>query len=182
MDNDDSIVCNKHNIILRRNKNSKTYSLDFKLQNTNINLKNIINFKLYELIAELNKDVVEKIEVINTISDTVIDLLFVFKRFGKELGIGQKYMVLRSIYEKNISQVRILSHSIPYDKTIINYQLVNSNYANLAVYFSSDHEANVKYTFNIDLDEELPSYMENIIGLLMKKIFYRVKIFIEKIN
>ena len=38
----------------------------------------------------------------------------------------------------------------------------------------------LNYKFNIDIKEDLPIYLENIIGLLMKKIFYRLKVFIEE--
>ncbi len=32
------------------------------------------------------------------------------------------------------------------------------------------------------MNEELPQYMENMIGLMMKKIFYNVKKFVDKIE
>ena len=38
------------------------------------------------------------------------------------------------------------------------------------------------YEFNIEFDENIPIYMENMFGLLMKKIFYNLKIFIENIQ
>jgi len=182
MEVENSIVCNKHDIILRKIQKGKTYSLDFNLKNPNIKLQNVINFKLYDLIAELNKDVVEKIEIINNVSDDVMDILFVFKRFGKELGISQKYMVIRSTYEQDTTQKRFLSHSIPYHNEIPHCQKIESNYSNLFVDFATEHDIHVKYEFNMELHEELPSYMENIVGFLMKKIFYRVKLFIENIE
>ena len=40
----------------------------------------------------------------------------------------------------------------------------------------------MNYKFNIDIKEELPIYMENILGLMMKKIFFRLKKFIEQNN
>jgi len=182
MEVENSIVCNKHDIILRKIQNGKNYSLDFNLKNPKIKLQNIINFKLYDLIAELNKDVVEKIEIINNVSDNIIDILFIFKRFGKELGISQKYMVIRSTSEQDTTQKRFLSHSIPYHIDIPHCQKIESNYSNLFVDFATDHEIHIKYEFNMELQEELPSYMENIVGFLMKKIFYRVKLFIENIE
>lgn len=179
---DNAIVCNKHDIILRKIIRGQTYSIEFNLQNDNIILRNIINFKIYDLIAELNKDVVEKIETIKEINDNERDILFVFKRFGKELGILQKFMTIRSTLEQDDNQTRLFSRSIKTDISVPNCKEMKSNYSNLSVNFITEHNINIKYEFNIDIEEELPSYMENIIGLLMKKIFYRVKLFIENIN
>ena len=36
--------------------------------------------------------------------------------------------------------------------------------------------------FNYDIKEELPVYMENVMGFMMKKIFYRLKNFIENLT
>lgn len=185
MNNDEAnaIVCNKHDIILRKIIMGQTYSIEFNLQNENIMLRNIVNFKLYDLIAELNKDVVDKIETLRSSDDeNERDILFVFKRFGKEVGIFQKFMTMRSTIERSSDQVRILSRSLVTDINIPNCQEMKSNYSNLSVDFITEHNINVKYEFNIDIEEDLPTYMENIIGFLMKKIFFRVKTFIENIN
>jgi hypothetical protein len=180
---DNAIVCNKHDIILRKIIRGQTYSIEFNLQNDDIIIRNIINFKIYDLIAELNKDVVEKIQTIKESEDgTERDILFVFKRFGKELGILQKFMTIRSTLEQDDKQVRLLSRSINTGISVPNCKEMKSNYSNLSVDFITEHNINVKYEFNIDIEEDLPSYMENIIGFLMKKIFYRVKIFIENIK
>jgi hypothetical protein len=40
---------------------------------------------------------------------------------------------------------------------------------------------NLCYSFAMDLDVELPTYMENMIGLIMKKTIFRLKAFIENI-
>jgi hypothetical protein len=38
----------------------------------------------------------------------------------------------------------------------------------------------LNYKFSIDMKEDLPIYLENMMGLMMKKIFYRLKVFIEQ--
>jgi len=37
----------------------------------------------------------------------------------------------------------------------------------------------LNFIFNIDVKEDLPIYMENMIGLMMKKIFYNLKLVLE---
>ena len=91
-------------------------------------------------------------------------------------------MTISSTLEQDGNQIRLLSRSIKTDISVPNCQEVKSNYSNLSVDFITEHNINIKYEFNIDIEEDLPSYMENIIGFLMKKIFYRVKLFIENIK
>ena len=51
--------------------------------------------------------------------------------------------------------------------------------SNLSVTNITKHSANFEYLFNMDINEDLPIYMENLIGVLMKKIFLKIKEFIE---
>ena len=45
-----------------------------------------------------------------------------------------------------------------------------------------DINISMTYNFLIHMKEELPQYMENMVGLMMKKIFYNVKKFVDKIE
>ena len=56
-----NIICDKQDIVLKKNKESKNFFLELTLVNNNIDIKKIINFKIYELMSELNKDIIEKI-------------------------------------------------------------------------------------------------------------------------
>ena len=40
----------------------------------------------------------------------------------------------------------------------------------------------IHYLFKITQSETLPIYLENMVGLMMKKIFYNIKQFIEKME
>ena len=179
----ETTICNKHDILLRRNKNLNNYKLLFQAKNTNIQIGNLINFKLYELLGTLNKDIIESIKVINVHSSTMMDFLLIFKRFGAEVGISKKYMFIRTQRLQHEGQTQFISQSIPYEGEIPRgCEQVTGDYANSYVDQKSEHEVTIQYVFNINLNEELPIYMENIIGLLMKKIFYRLKTFIENIK
>jgi hypothetical protein len=181
--NTETTICNKHNILLKRNKNLNNYKLLFQAKNPNIQIGNLINFKLYELLGTLNEDIVESIEVVNEHSPTMMDFLLVFKRFGAEVGISKKYMFIRTQRLQHENQTQFISQSVPYTgKVPQGCEQVTGDYANLYIDQKNDHEITIQYVFNINLNEELPIYMENIIGLLMKKIFYRLKTFIENIK
>ena len=180
-------VCNKNGILLCKNQNDNTFSLRFRAKNDNIIIQNVINTNLYDLMYELNKDVIERIQKTKAKCDCIVpcecvDVLFVFKRFGNELGVAQKYMFIRTGVETDERQIRFNSKSIPYTGTVPGCEVVSSEYANLIADIVSDNEVKIHYIFNMELDGDLPIYMENIAGMLMKKIFYRVKTFIENIK
>ena len=107
--NTETTVCNKHDILLRRNKNLNNYKLLFQAKNTNIQIGNLINFKLYELLGTLNKDIIESIKVINVHSSTMMDFLLIFKRFGAEVGISKKYMFIRTQRLQHEGQTEFIS-------------------------------------------------------------------------
>ena len=179
----ESILCDKHNIILKRDKINNTFSLEFSFSNPNIEINNIIDVGLYRVIAEINKDIIERIDIIeNNDYSTTANLLFVFKRFGKEFGIAQKYMYLQTTRECSEKEVSLQSRSIPYKSNIEGCELATSKLVDLHVTLINPHSANLKYIFNIDFNEDLPFFMENLAGFLMKKIFIRLKTFIENIR
>ena len=53
------------------------------------------------------------------------------------------------------------------------------NFAKLTVITIKD-KIRLNYLFSIDIKEDLPIYMENMIGLMMKKIFYNLKLVLDK--
>ena len=178
-----SVICDKHDIILKRDKINNTFSLEFFCSNSNIDIKSIIDVGLYRVIAEINKDIIERIDIIeNDDYSSITNLLFVFKRFGSEFGIAQKYMYLQTNRICREQDVYLQSKSIPYNLNIKGCELATSQLANLHVNLINSSSANIKYIFNIDFNEDLPFYMENLAGLLMKKIFIRLKTFIENIR
>ena len=177
-------VCLKENVHLKRDKKSEIYSLQLYLDNTKYNLYNIINLNMYNLLYELNQDNFEKIEIKNWISDSEIDVLFLFKQFGKDLGIKQKYMYIRAteVVENGKKTYTGSDIEYPYPDELINYEKVTTRISTMVVNFESNHKVNINYLFKLDLAHSLPIYMENVLGLIMKKMFLHLKQFIEAIN
>jgi hypothetical protein len=176
------VICNKENMILKLNKEENIYMLDFETINKNLDLNKLMDFKIYDLIQKLNEDLIEKIEIINNISDDEIELLFIFKRFGKSAGIPQKYLVLKTkkymtnnliLFKSEDSKIKI--------KQMENHiaQKMDCKFAQLTI-IPFQNKLRLNYKFSIDMKEDLPIYLENMMGLMMKKIFYRLKVFIEQ--
>ena len=61
-----------------------------------------------------------------------------------------------------------------YDKLYCEFANLNIDLIDENIYFN--------YKFKISLTDSLPIYIENIMGMMMKKIFYNIKLFIEKIS
>lgn len=72
-----------------------------------------------------------------------------------------------------------------YGKTLININNLDFNelkkiYSNEK--FNNNLNINFDFDFQILIEDNLPLYMENLIGLMFKKIFYNLKQFIDNLN
>ena len=177
-------VCLKEHVHLKRDKKSEIYSLQLYLDNPKYDLDKVINLNMYNILYELNHDNFEKIEIKNWLSSNEVDVLFLFKPFGKELGIKPKYMYIRAteVIENGKKTYTCYDIDYPYSDELINYEKVTTKISTMVVNFESNHKVNINYLFKLELSHNLPIYMENILGLIMKKMFLNLKKFIELIN
>lgn len=178
---DFKFVCNKENVFLKREKTCNIFLLQFTLENKNKNLHDVININMYSLLFNLNKDNFEKIEIKKWISPNEVEVLFLFKPFGKELGIKPKYMYIKTIAEITNEKHVYTSFDIDYPnmEELNKYDKVKNTISTMVVNFESDFKINANYIFKFELTHTLPIYMENILGLTMKKMFLSLKKFIE---
>jgi hypothetical protein len=185
-------VCLKEKMHLKREKNNNIYLLQFLAENTNVNLYNMINLDIYKLMFTLNKDNFEKIDLdqITTIlssHDKVINevnVLFLFKPFASDLGIKPKYMYVKvtEVCEPNKKTYNCVDIDYPNVEELKSYDKVVNTISSMVVNFESLNKINISYIFKLDLSHSLPTYMENIMGLIMKKVFLNLKQFIELIH
>ena len=176
-------LCSKHNVDLISINGENKYRISFSCSNYNYDLSKLLNFNLYKLLGELNLDLIEKIDVQPGQSENNKNILFLFKPLGQELGMLNKYLYIntqQSIHDNKIEFTSAdggVPTQIP-DK----YEKIYCHYSNLSVLVNDIHNISVTYDFHIQLNEDLPKYMEHLIGYLMKKVLYRLKIFIEKMD
>ena len=176
-------VCLKERVFLKREKSCNIFSLQLNVENINKNLHDIVNLNMYNLIFRLNTDNFEKIEVKKWISPTEVEILFLFKPFGKELGIKPKYMYVKTIQQITNEKHVYTSFDIDYPnlEELRNYEKVRNTISTMVVNFESNFRINISYIFKLELTNSLPIYMENILGLIMKKMFLNLKNFIEMV-
>ena len=180
---DFKMVCMKERVFLKREKSCNIFLLQFNLENINKNLHDIININMYGLLFNLNRDNFEKIEIKKWISPNEIEVLFLFKPFGKDLGIKPKYMYIKTVAQIQNEKHIYTSVDIDYPNLgeLSNYEKVKNTISTMIINFESDFKININYIFKFELVHLLPIYMENILGLTMKKMFLNLKNFIEMV-
>ena len=214
-----TLVCNKGNILLESYKknNNKAYSLKYDFYNLDpkkVNIKALLGIEIYELLEKINKDLIEKIYILNILNENETDICILLNHIAKEIGIKQKYILFRATKEVNYNNGNIFFYNkdltlinkqvkeeylnqlkldknkyepliFNYGKTIIN--LNNSNFNEFSKInnnenFNSSMNINFEFDFQILISDDLPIYMENLTGLMFKKIFFNLKQFIDNLN
>ena len=184
--NETNNICTKNNIILSKS-DMNDYTLNLRSNNNKINYRNIINFNIYKILGEVNPKNIESCELIEQLDLHKATFLFKFKAFGPDIGIPKKYMYLETTCNQISNNIIEYSSTNLTDTTNINslikgYEPITSNYSNLRITLLDENTIEVIYKFNIDINEVLPTFASNLIGLLMKKMFLNLKTFIENIQ
>lgn len=206
------IVCNKGNILLNEFRmpvtNASVYNLQFELNNldtSKVNIDLLLTTQLYNLLEKVNVDLIEKIYILDsleTLNNQETDICIVLKQIAKEVGIKQKYILFRSTKYLN----KLNSNITYYNKDLIyehkdlipaylkSLNLDNDKYEALTFTFgktiitlsntNTEKFINLKFSidFQITMTDDIPKYMTNFIGLMFKKMFYNVKLFIDNLN
>lgn len=182
-------ICTKQDISLYMIKNTSDtlFRLTFTINNENYNLQKAIGFKLFSLMSELNPDVIEKIYMNEYDNDTKsMNVGILLHRFGEEFGLAQKHIFLKTdMINTSKDTIRFVSQQIEPSEDIILPEKSESTIkmeTTLDITLENPHKAYVNYDFTFVIEEDLPIYMEKYPGMLMKKIFVRLKTFLENIN
>jgi hypothetical protein len=166
-------------------KNDSKYCCTFSIINDKIHLPPIINFELIKIIHALNPDISERIELDN-ISENEVNCFILVKNLFQDLGLPQKYTFLN--IKKVTNNNTILFHAFPknmeleYKRKPVNSESANIHSIKCICDIVTNHE--IKLTFDIYLQDNfyIPPFLEKMIGLIIYKLFNRVKQFIENIT
>jgi hypothetical protein len=166
-------------------KNSKNdYSLSFHMENNNIILAKVIDFNLVKLIYNLNGDIYEKIniEMINE-NEAICNLLM--KHLFEDLGLPQRFSYVHSkrfVGENNIKFVSQTIKSSRPDGMPANAELMPLQRFDCNCDIITPHK--IKFTCNVLFESTMiiPVVAEKLVGLILYKIFKRVKQFIENVR
>ena len=178
-----TILFNKEGFIFSRVKKNH-YKLEFTMENNNIIISKIIDFNLIKLIYDLNPDVYERVDLQkHNDNEAIVTLLL--KHFFEDIGLSQKYSFLRMRKFEEERKIIFKSESIkthrpdgiPHDCEQMNIQ----DFTGICEVVTP-HKVN--FTFNIlfDPSANVPAFAEKMVGVILFKIFKRVKQFIENIR
>jgi hypothetical protein len=160
------------------------YKLTFSMENKNIILSKIIDFGLIKLIYDLNSDVYEKIKI-TKLNESEIIAELLMKHFFEDLGLPQRFSFIhmRKIVEEN----RIIFHSqsikshrpegMPADSELMSLQDLEC-----VCNIITPHRINFNVDVFFDSNMNVPNFAEKMIGMILLKIFTRVKQFIENVR
>jgi hypothetical protein len=167
------------------------------VHNPNFPIHSIIGLKLYTLLYELNRDVIQSFKVVNE-TETTIETVTLFKSFGKDFGIAPKAMHTVSTMElESGSACTFDSVDVRHGANEINhipkkYERIQSTHSKLVVFFLSANDLQFDFTFELSDDDDDddggegetssrgPIYLENSVALMIKKMFCRLKGFTER--
>ena len=161
------------------------YSLTFTMENNKIVLSKIIDFNLIKLIYDLNPDVYEKVQIVNNNNNDEIILTLLMKHFFEDLGLPQRYSFIHMKKVVEEDKIKFTGQSIkthkpegmPEDAELMALQ-------NMIAICDIITPHKVNFSFNVIFDGEMnfPPFAEKMVGMILHKIFKRVKQFIENVH
>ena len=207
------LICNKGDILLSEIKipssNNKAYNLQFDFNNLNtnkVNIDTLLSISIYDLLEKVNRELIEKIYILDIINTYETDVCILLKPIAKEIGIKQKFVIFRTTkYSNNLNNnVTFYNKDLIYEhKDLIDdylksinldtekYEAMTFNFGKTHITLNDEQSTNnvdkvisVKFSvdFQLTITDDLPIYMNNLIGLMFKKMFYNVKMFITNLN
>jgi hypothetical protein len=167
---------------VKNNKNN--YCLNFTMENKSIILASIIDFSLIKLIHDLNADIYENVNL-TKINDYEAIMVLLMKNLFEELGLPQRFSYVN--IKKTVEDDKIIftstsikgdrpdnlpkeAQQLPLKKMVCVCKILNPHA--------------ISFEFNVYFDDNatVPQIAEKMIGLIIFKIFKRVKQFIENVR
>ena len=178
---------------LGKNPEMKLFTLEYTYINPHFNILSLININLHKLLHEMNKDIIDDIEIHpDPIDPSEHNILYKFRDIGGDLGGLKTYMYVCTKIAKRYAssgntEIIFTSKSVPYEYhndliqqkyKLLEYPLYIQKY----IYREdNDRSIQVLHMFKLqpDAETELTVTMENAIGILIKKMYLRLKQAIE---
>lgn len=167
---------------IRVKKNN--YKLLFSIENKNILLPNIIDFNLIKLIYDLNPDIYEKVNI-DKLNENENNITLLTKHLFEDIGLPQRFCFINMIKILENNKIQFHSKSIkthrPKDMPEDSQLLPISDFKCICIIITQH-----KIDFLLDIMFEpfmlIPPFFEKIIGIMLHKMFKRVKQFIENMS
>ena len=144
----------------------KNYNLQFVMENKNILMANIVDFSLLKLMYDLNGDIYESVQL-EKINENEATATVLVKHLFEDLGLPQKYSCFH--IQKTVN-------NNPADAELM---AMKENIGICDVL--TPHKISFSFTVLFEDYVKIPQFAEKLVGVILNKIFKRVKLFIENI-
>ena len=189
---------------LGKNPEMKLFTLEYNYNNPNFNIVSLINVNIHKLLHEVNKDIIDNIDIHPHPTDpSEHNILYMFRDIGGDLGGFKTYMYVNTKIAKRYAsngntEIIFTSKSVPYEHheelfhqkyKLLEYPLYIQKYIFQEASSPSPHSSAVSnvqvlhmFKLKPDNESELTVAMENAIGILIKKMYSRLKVAIESLR
>jgi len=197
------LLCSKDNVLLKYKRYipndlftdptlKNTFLIDFEICNSspNFDLGRFCSFNIFKLIFEVNReDAIESLILNENPNDSSsAELFLLFKKKGHDLGLKQRYMLLN--IDLTISDINYVFQGTSVYDTTNKYGLnpstseqIQDASAVFCMSLLSRDKLRIQFMLNLPIPKtEQPSYIENSLGMIMKKVLTRTKVFIENMK
>jgi len=189
-------ICTQNDMRLGKNTDMKLFTLEYNYSNPNFDILSLVNINIHNLLYEVNKDIIETIEIHpHPTEKNQHNILYKFRDIGGDLGGFKTYMYVNTLIAKRFAsngntEIVFTSKSIPFEDhdrlvtqkyKLLEYPLYIQKYIYLE---NATSNIQVLHMFKLkpDQETELTVAMENAIGLLIKKMYFRLKVAIESLR
>jgi regulator of replication initiation timing len=171
------LVCEK-NISLFQNNSLYKIMFDIKqTENTYTNINEIVKEnELFELLYELNKDVIDKFTADVTDNNRQKTTMTIINK--KTEYFNHPFFTIHIHYDNKIDDENCSIFSIPYNNSNV---LENEIYlSNFNINISKD-ESNIHFLINFSFDDNIfeNDLIKMTLSMYIQKIFYRLKLYFE---
>jgi hypothetical protein len=196
-------ICTQNDMRLGKNPEMKLFTLEYNYNNPNFNVLPLININIHNLLYEVNKDIIESIEITPNPDDaTEHNIFYKFRDIGGDLGGLKTYMYVHTKIAKRYAsngntEIIFTSKSVPFERhaelqaqkyKLLEYPLYiqkfifQENGNNVAAAAATGIQVLHMFKLKPDQETELTVAMENAIGILIKKMYFRLKVAIENLR
>ena len=190
------LICDKGDMLLYALEDQKNaYRMVYEFKNIDpdrVNIDALLGIGIYSLLEKINPDLIERIQILDQISPSETVVMIVLKQIGREVGIRPKYMLFKTTKSESESEkdtsIIFDNSEIPEEQRPLYLEKAGINQAlyqpmrfvyGRTVITPQSLNLHFEVVFKLLIDDELPIYMEHLIGIMYKKIFYNLKRFVE---
>jgi hypothetical protein len=185
MEEDILLFNSKEGINFYRKSNVNWY-ITLEIKNDNIILPNIINFDLFYLLFDINKEIYEISKMYDKTDESATIFNLPWNHF-KDWGIPQRYnyIDIQKTIKDNIIFFNGVTSSKTFPKEIILPETAKPlplKHFNTSIEVVTNHHLKIKQEILLDLNINLPPFIEKLIAKMGCKIFIKFKKFIEDVK